>query len=97
MTTYDSVLAHGTVDNLTFTAQLQPIAPLTGVMAAGGVWQAQFFAHSNWLYTLERSTDLRTLGAGVCIPTPGNEGFMMLQDADPPSPGGVYRVWAQQP
>src|ERR1035437_9381869 len=57
---FDSVLARGTVDNLTVTAQLQPISRLTGGLDASGVWVAQFFAHSNWLYTLERTSDFKS-------------------------------------
>ncbi len=92
---YDSVLAHGTVGNLAITAQLQPITCLTGGLT-NGLWQAQFFARSNWLYTLERSTDLHSW-APACITNAGNEDFMMLQDTDPPSPRGFYRVRACQP
>ena len=46
---YDSVLAHGTVDNLVVTAQLLPIAQFAGGVGTNGLWQAQFFSHSNWL------------------------------------------------
>lgn len=92
---YDSVLAHGAVGNLSITAQLQPIACLTGGLT-NGLWQAQFFAHSNWLYTLDRSTDFHSW-APASITNAGNEGLMMLQDTDPPSPRAFYRVRAQQP
>lgn len=92
---YDSVLAHGTVGNLAITAQLQPITCLTGGLT-NGLWQAQFFARSNWLYTLERSTDLHSW-APASITNAGNEDLMMLQDTDPLSPRGFYRVRAQQP
>jgi hypothetical protein len=92
---YDSILAHGTVDNLAINAQLQPITCLTGGLT-NGLWQAQFFAHSNWFYTLERSTDLHSW-APASITNAGNDNFMMLRDTDPPSPRGFYRVRAQQP
>ena len=93
---YDSVLAHGTVDNLSITAQLQPITRLTGGWATNGLWQAQFFAHSNWLYTLERSTNLH-FWAAASLTAAGNEDLMVLQDAAPPAPGACYRVRAQEP
>ena len=92
---YDSVLAHGTVGNLAITAQLLPIASLIGGLT-NGLWQAQFFTHSNWFYTLERSTDLHSW-APVSLTNAGNDSFMMLQDAEPPSPRAFYRVRAQQP
>ena len=93
---YDSVLAHGTVDNLAITAQLQPITRLTGGLTPEGVWQAQFYAHSNWLYTLECSTDLHSW-TPVSLAANGNEDFVVLQDADPPWPIAFYRVRAQEP
>jgi hypothetical protein len=93
---YDSVLAHGTVDNLAITAQLQPITRLTGGLTPKGVWQAQFYAHSNWLYTLECSTDLHSW-TPASFPAVGSEDSMVLQDADPPWPIAFYRVRAQEP
>jgi len=93
---YDSVLAHGTVDNLVITAQLQPITWLTGGLTSDGHWQAQFFAHSNWLYTLECSTNLHSW-MPASPATAGNEDFMLLEDAEPPGPMSFYRVRAQEP
>jgi hypothetical protein len=90
---FDSVLAHGTVDNLTVTAQLQPITRLTGGPTTNGFWQAQFFAHSNWLYTLERSADLHSW-APASAAAPGNDDFMTLQDTNTPSGRAFYRVHA---
>jgi hypothetical protein len=92
---YDSVLAHGTVDNLVVSAQVLPLTLFTGAAGPDGFWQAQFFAHSNWLYTLDRSADLHSwLPASVT--NAGSEGFMVLQDADAPAPRAFYRVRAQR-
>lgn len=93
---YDSVLAHGTVDNVAVTARLQPIGRLTAGRAGNGHWQAQFFAHSNWVYTLEGSADLDAWGS-VSAPAAGNESLLVLQDTNAPSPRAFYRVRAQQP
>ena len=93
---YDSVLAHGTVYNLTVTAQFQPITRLTGGPGTNGFWQVQFFARSNWLYTLEGSADLHSWGP-VSAAAPGSEDFMTLQDTNAPSSKAFYRVHAQQP
>jgi hypothetical protein len=63
---------------------------------ANGLWQARFYAHSNWLYRIERSDDLRDwqpAGASVA----GAEDYLRLQDNAPPSPTAFYRVRAQQP
>jgi len=93
---FDSVLARGTVDNLTVTAQLQPISRLTGGLDASGFWVAQFFAHSNWSYTLERSDDLHSWGPASSA-TLGSDGFMTLQDTNAVSGMAFYRVHAKQP
>ena len=53
------MLAHGTVDNLVVTASLVPITRITGSVDAEGVWEAQCFTHTNWLYTLERTSDFK--------------------------------------
>ena len=93
---FDSVLAHGTVDNVAVAAQLLPITQLTGELETNGAWQTQFFTHSNWLYTLDRSTDLHTW-VPVSITNLGTEDFMVLQDPNPPPPKAFYRVRAQTP
>ncbi|MGO8929436.1 MAG: hypothetical protein ACLQU3_21430 [Limisphaerales bacterium] len=93
---YDSVLAQGTVDNLTITAQLQPITRLTGGPDTNGFWVVQFFAHSNWLYTLERSADLQSW-APVSAAALGSDGLMTLQDTNAPPGMAFYRVHAEQP
>jgi hypothetical protein len=93
---FDSVRAHGTVDNLTFTAALQPIGRLSGGRATNGIWQAQFFSHSNWLYALERSTNLHSW-ASASVTNAGNEAFMVLEDSDLAVPRAFYRVRAWEP
>jgi len=92
---FDSVLAQGTLDNLTVTAQLQPITRLTGGPDTNGFWVVQFFAHSNWLYTLERSADLHSWGPASSA-TLGSDGLMTLQDTNAPSGMAFYRVHAEQ-
>jgi hypothetical protein len=88
---FDSVLAHGTVDNLTVTAQLLPITRLTGSANANGVWMAQFFAHSNWLYTLERTSDFKSW-MPVSATLRGTEDIMTLQDTSALPAQAFYRI-----
>jgi len=92
---YDSVLAHGSVDNVAITAQFQPVTCLTGGLT-NGLWQAQFFAHSNWFCTLERSTDLHSWAA-ASLTNAGTESLTLLQDTNPPSSRAFYRVRAEPP
>jgi hypothetical protein len=91
---YDSVLAHGTVGNLVVTALLRPIGQLSGGFTSNGVWQAGFFGRSNWLYTLERTTDL-----GSWMPVSptfrGTEDTMFLLDTNAVAVKAWYRVRAQ--
>ncbi|MEI9863044.1 MAG: hypothetical protein WDN00_00495 [Limisphaerales bacterium] len=51
----DALLAHGTVDNLSFASPL-PVDQISTI-AAG---QIQFISDTNWLYTLEQSDDFQT-------------------------------------
>src|ERR1017187_2594608 len=88
---FDSVLAHGTVDNLTVTAQLLPITRLTGSANANGAWVAQFFAHSNWLYTLERTSDFKSW-MPVSATLRGTEDIMTLQDTSALPAQAFYRI-----
>jgi hypothetical protein len=93
---FDSVLAHGTVDNVAITAQLLPITQFAGGLSTNGLWETQFFTHSNWLYTLDRSTDLHSW-VPVSTTNAGTEDFMVLQDANPPASRAFYRVRVLQP
>jgi hypothetical protein len=88
---FDSVLAHGTVDNLTVTAQLLPITRLTGSANANGAWVTQFFAHSNWLYTLERTSDFKSW-MPVSATLRGTEDIMTLQDTNALPAQAFYRI-----
>ncbi|HLX95699.1 MAG TPA: hypothetical protein VKU37_08135, partial [Verrucomicrobiae bacterium] len=54
-----SLLAHGTVDNLVVTVPPPPMQNLAGTFT-NGIWQAQFLCQSNWLYTLQRTTDFQS-------------------------------------
>ncbi len=90
---FNSVLAHGAVDNLEVKASLVPVNRVTGAFTAEGAWQAQFFSHSNWLYTLERTTNLQSW-IPVSETRRGNESDMVLQDTNAPATRAFYRVRA---
>lgn len=90
---FDSVLAHGTVDNLMVKASLVPVSQFTGALTVGGGWEAQCFTHTNWLYTLERTSDFKSW-----IPVSGTfrgvEGKVSLQDTNALPGSAFYRVRA---
>jgi hypothetical protein len=90
-----TILAHGTVDNLLVTVPPPPVQNLTGALS-NSLWQAQFISRSNWLYTLERSTDLQTW-ADVPPAVAGNATSLFLDDTNPPAERAFYRVRANRP
>jgi hypothetical protein len=91
---YDSVLAHGSVANLAVTLP-PPAQNLTGGFSHG-VWQVQFTDHTNWLYTLQRSTDFVSW-ADASVTTNGNGTNLILQDPNAPTDKAFYRVRANRP
>jgi hypothetical protein len=86
-----SVLAHGTVNKIFFSSPL----PVTQILAAtpGSV---QFSSTTNWLYTLERTTDFQSW-MDVSAPTLGTIGAMILSDTNAPTGKAFYRIRADQP
>jgi len=90
-----SILAHGTVDNLVVIVPSTPVQNFTGGFT-NGVWQTQFLSRSNWLYNLQRSTDVQSW-TNVSSTTPGNATNLFLPDASPPADKAFYRISAQRP
>jgi hypothetical protein len=90
-----SILAHGTVDNITITTPPPPVENFTGAFN-GGVWQAQFTSRSNWVYSLERTANF-DLWASATGSMNGNGGVLILQDTNPPMGMACYRVRANRP
>jgi hypothetical protein len=91
---FDSVLAHGTVDNLVVKASLVPVSRVTGAFTAEGAWQAQCFTHTNWLYTLERTSDFKSW-TPVSATLRGTEDLMTLPDTNSLPAQAFYRVRAE--
>ena len=91
----DSLLAHGAVKNFVVTLPPSPIQNLTGQFS-GGQWQAQFLSRSNWLYTLERSADLKNWSAAASAIS-GNGTNVIATDTAPPLDKSFYRVHAERP
>ena len=91
----DSILAHGVVDNVTVTVPPPPVQNLSGAFS-NGVWRAQFLSRSNWLYTLERTTDFQSW-TNVSPAVSGNATNLCLQDTNPPGSRAFYRVRGERP
>jgi hypothetical protein len=91
---YDSVLAHGSVANIVITVP-PPAQNVTGAFS-NGVWQVQFTDHLNWLYTLQRTTNLVSW-VDISTATSGNGTNLFLPDNNPPPNNAFYRVRADRP
>jgi hypothetical protein len=91
----NSIYAQGVVGNFVVTLPPPPIQNLTGAFS-NGVWRAQFCSQSNWLYTLQRTSDFQCW-TNACAVTPGNGTNLFLQDTNPPADKAFYRVSACRP
>jgi hypothetical protein len=89
-----SIYAKGAIGNL--AVNVPPPAQNLTVAFIGGNWQAQFSARTNWLYTLERTTDFKSW-TGVSPTAPGVNGIMVLPDTNGPAGRAFYRVRANRP
>jgi len=92
---HGSVLAHGTVDNVSVTIPPLPAGPMR-LSRSDGVWRAEFQSHANWVYTLERSPTLSGW-TDASAPAPGNGSMLDLNDPDNPGSAMFYRVRAERP
>lgn len=90
-----SILAHGAIDNFSFTVPPPPAQNLK-VVFTNSLWTAQFTSRTNWLYTLERTTNF-TSWAGVSISTNGNGTNIFLPDTNASLSKAFYRVRADRP
>ncbi len=93
---YDSLLAHGTMDNLSVTTPPPPVAGMTSGFVDQTMWEVDFTSRSNWLYTLERTTDFQTWTAASST-LGGNGTNLALHEAQAAPGRGFYRVRAQRP
>ncbi len=91
---YNSILAHGTVDNIVVSLP-PPVQMLSGSFS-NGFWRVEFGSRRNWLYTLERTTNLVSW-TEVSPPIGGNGANLLLQDTNGVSDNALYRVRAGRP
>jgi hypothetical protein len=94
-----SILAHGTVDNISVAVPAPAIkisdeAPF-GVMS-NGVWMVTIHSQSGFEYDLLRSTN-SVNWTTVAGPLPGTGGVLALPDNSPPPNSALYRVGADKP
>ena len=90
-----SILAQGAMDNFVVTVPPSPIQNLSGAFS-NSIWQVQFTSRSNWVYTLERTTNFQSWAA-TSPPISGNEINLFLSDTHAISDKAFYRVKAERP
>ena len=84
----DDILAHGTINNFACASPL-PVGTLN-TPAAG---QIQFASDTNWVYTLQQSTDFQNWSAAAPV-EPGNGTNLVLQATNLPASEAFYQVRA---
>ena len=87
----DSLFAQGSVANLSFASPL-PV----GLVRATAAGQVQLNSDTNWLYTLEQTTDFQTWTAAAPAVF-GSGTNLLLQATDVPAGKSFYRVRADLP
>ena len=92
---YDSVLAHGVVDNVRVTTPPPPVAAVAGSLD-NGIWRIQLLSRTNWAYTLERTEDFARW-APAAGTVAGNGEAIVLEDRTPPAKNALYRIRAERP
>ena len=90
-----SILAHGTIDNFSVSVPPSPVQNVTGAFS-NHVWQTQFTGRTNWLYTLERTTNFISWNS-VLVLTNFTGTSLLLQDSNAPMDNAFYRIRADRP
>jgi hypothetical protein len=89
-----SLLAHGSVDNVELTLPPVPVQNLVGGFVSNR-WQVTFTSRTQWLYKLERSTNLIDW-AVVSAAGIGNGSSLTLSETNGAVGNAFYRVNASR-
>lgn len=92
---YNSLYGQGTIANVTFTIPPPPVQNLA-LSSSNGVWQTTFLSRTNWLYTLQSTSDLQSWQPASAVVS-GTDSTLVLQDTNPPASQAFYRVSAARP
>jgi hypothetical protein len=90
-----SILAHGVIDNVLLDVPPSPVQNLQESFT-GGSSQVQFVSRTNWVYTLERTINLRDW-TDASVTSIGTGADLFLQDTNPAGANMFYRVRAERP
>jgi hypothetical protein len=89
-----SLLAHGSVDNIVLTLPPSPIQDFV-LIRTNQQWHVAFQSRSNWVYAVERATNLETW-VTTSASLPGTGGKLFWQDTNAASIKAFYRVRAER-
>ena len=89
-----SILAHGVVDNLSFNL-ITPPPQISGAFS-NQVWTVQVACRSNYVYQLERSTNLASWSP-ISGEVKASGTSLELQDPMPSASSAIYRVRVLRP
>ena len=92
----DSLMAHGVIDNFTVSLPAPPVQNLSAAFDKADQWTCTFLSQTNWVYALERSTNLVDW-ITVASNAPGTGQILNLTDSNPPANQCFYRVNANRP
>jgi len=92
---HGSILARGTVDNVEILVPKLPVSNLR-LRLLDSRWRVEFTSVTNWIYTLERSTDLSGWLPAAAVSN-GNGATLDLADTNAPAANAFYRIRAERP
>ncbi len=90
-----SILSHGVIYRIDAKLPPPPVRDLSGAFTGGG-WQTRFTSRTNWVYTLETSSDLRSWAPAVGA-APGTGAAQVMADPEQRPGAWFYRVRAEKP
>ena len=91
---YDSVIAHGIIDNVSITIPPPPVTMVVGG-SINGLWSVQFGSRTNWVYTLERTLNFQSW-ATASSPLSGTGSNLILAETNSPPAAAFYRIRADK-
>ena len=94
-TTNGHLLVQGALDNFTVTLPDPPVMNLAGKFVAAE-WQTEFLSRTNWLYTLERTTNFANWTT-ASTSTNGTGTNLVMVDTSTASANAFYRIRADRP
>jgi hypothetical protein len=92
---WGSILAHGTVDNVTLVVP-DPVPGTLGVQRVNSNYVLTFASRTNWIYALEKTTNFGVWSL-IVGPTNGTGGNIGFSDSSALQGIGFYRVRADRP